>query len=323
MRYRRIPYSMLWGNGQTLPEGYPAPKVMLLPTFFFPNANGDLEAVTDSTPIIRRLEKMSQGRSVIPGNPVLAFLNYLIEDYADEWLTKAMMHYRWAYEDDIKHAGEYLVYMSIPTIDRQSAENLSKVFSDRQTGRLSVVGSNETTKETIESSYRRLATILDKLIETNRFIFGARPASADFALYGQLTQLAIIDPTPAAEMRKLSLRVRGWLDTSEDLSGLSPSEEDWLTPSQNAEKLRPLLEEIGRVYAPFLVANAAAHARGEKTVETEIDARPWMQATFPYQAKCLNWIRHEYSALSQSDRARVDDIMAGTGCEVLVEESSQ
>ena len=55
----------------------------------------------------------------------------------------------------------------------------------------------------------------------------------------------------------------------------------------------------------------------------KFDARRWVQATFPYQVKCLNWIRHEYIALSQSDRARVDDIMAGTGCEVLVEESSQ
>ncbi|HBP14871.1 MAG TPA: glutathione S-transferase, partial [Gammaproteobacteria bacterium] len=56
---------------------------------------GELEAVVDSTPIIRRLESEIPGRSVIPEDPVIRFLDYLLEDYGDEWLTKAMFHYRW------------------------------------------------------------------------------------------------------------------------------------------------------------------------------------------------------------------------------------
>ena len=55
-------------------------------------------------------------RSVIPDNPVLAFLNELIEDYADEWLTKAMFHYRWYFEADRDNAGPLLVYWSLPTL---------------------------------------------------------------------------------------------------------------------------------------------------------------------------------------------------------------
>ena len=80
LRYRRIPYTMLWGGHQNPPEGLPTPKVKLLPTFYFPDGEGDVEAVVDSTPIIRRLEADYAGRSVVPGNPVLAFLNELIED---------------------------------------------------------------------------------------------------------------------------------------------------------------------------------------------------------------------------------------------------
>ena len=107
LRYRRIPYRLVYPNEAAL-AGLPRPKVQLLPTFYLPDETGALQAVTNSTPIIRRLERDYAGRSVIPADPALAFLDELIEDYADEWLTKAMFHYRWAYEADIDKAAAIL-----------------------------------------------------------------------------------------------------------------------------------------------------------------------------------------------------------------------
>lgn len=78
-----------------------AAKVGLLPTFYFPDGAGSLQAVTNSTPIIRRLDASTPERSVRPANPVLALIDAILEDYGDEWLTKAMFHYRWHYADDI------------------------------------------------------------------------------------------------------------------------------------------------------------------------------------------------------------------------------
>ena len=65
MRYREIPFRVHWTTGE-VPEGFPKPKVGLLPTYFLPGRGGELEAVTDSTPLIRRFEKDYEGRSVIP-----------------------------------------------------------------------------------------------------------------------------------------------------------------------------------------------------------------------------------------------------------------
>ena len=82
--------------------------------------------------------------------------------------------------------------------------------------------------------------------------------------------------------------------------------------------LRALLEEIGRVYAPALLANAAARSAGDSEWESTIDGARWRQQTFPYQVKCLGWIQERYRALEDADRARVDALLAGTGCEALL-----
>ncbi len=110
--------------------------------------------------------------------------------------------------------------------------------------------------------------------------------------------------------------MRAWTDRMEDLTGLEPDDSDWIARDQ-FEALRPLLAEIGRVYVPFLFANAAAVQAGEKTFETEIDGRKWSQPTFPYQAKCLQWLKEGYAALAADDRSAVNPVLAGTGCEQL------
>lgn len=318
LRYRRIPHAIIWASHRNPPAGYPEPAVKLLPTFYFPKAGGGLEAVVDSTPIIRRLEQEHADRSALPTDPVLAFLNFLIEDYADEWLTKCMFHFRWAHRADANNAGPLLIFWNQPSISDNEASAASDFISKRQIDRLYVVGSNPTTAETIESSYTRLVVVLDALIQRHGYVLGARPSSADFALYGQLTQLAIVEPTSAAITTATSRRVRGWLDRVEDLSGLAPTDAEWVSRDALRASIRPLLTEIGRVYAPFLLANAKAVMGGASSFDTTIDGRPWTQPTFPYQAKCLKWIRDEFSALGSSDRTEILALCAGTGCDTLL-----
>lgn len=318
LRYRQIPYALHWGGMRGAPEGYSEPKVRLLPTFYFHGADGETEAMVDSTPIIRRLETDYAARATLPVDPVLGFLNYLIEDYADEWMTKAMFHYRWAHEADAQNAGPLLVYWSMPMMPQSDAEAMADTFAKRQIERLYVVGSNAVTAETIEASYLRLLGVLDSLITKQGYVLGARPSSADFALYGQLTQLTIVEPTSATLAREQYQRVRAWVDRVEDLSGIRPEQGDWLDTDASGEELKPLLSEIGRVYTPFLLANAKAVMAGEDQFETEIDGRPWSQPTFPYQAKCLQWICGALAALSAEDQARARTLLEGTGCEPLL-----
>ncbi|MEM1150273.1 MAG: glutathione S-transferase [Pseudomonadota bacterium] len=316
LRYRRIRHVVFWGRN-ALPDTYPDPKVRLLPTVYFPEGEGGQRIpVTDTTPILMRLEAEHEERSLIPKDPALAFINALIEDYADEWLTKAMFHYRWAFEADWKNAAPLLVYWNTHTIDADAAAQMSAQFAERQIERLPVVGSNPVTAETIERSYSRFVSCLDALIARRGFILGARPSTADFAIFGQMTQLAIVEPTAAAITQSISQRVRAWVDIIEDLSGLNPSEADWLAV-EDAHHLKPLLVEIGRTYAPAMAANAKAILAGKETFKAQIDDRAWTQPVFKYQAKCLGWLRDAYGALPTASRQAVDDLLEGTGCEML------
>lgn len=314
LRYRRIPYQVFWSGLSDPPEGYPLPKVKLLPTVYLRSDDG-LEALVDSTPIIQRLEKIHNDRTVQPESEVLQFLNLLIEDFADEWLTKAMFHYRWHFKKDAENAGPYLAYGQDPQFSSSDGKAMSDAFSQRQISRLPLVGSNQFTAPIIEASFQRLIGILDRIIQRQGFILGARPSSADFAIYGQLTQLGIVDPTSSELLIKISPRLRAWLDRVKDLSGQSAG--PWIEDSTISEHLGELLTEIGRVYTPFLIANAEAAAQGKSEVETVIDQQRWIQPVFPYQVKCLQILRLARDNLNPTSRSMLDDSLVGTGCEHL------
>lgn len=313
LRYRRIPHAWVQMGSRESRE-LPRPRVELLPQLVFPGAR---EAVTDSSPLIRRLEAEYAGRSVIPDDGVVGFLDALLEDYADEWLTKAMFHYRWAFAPDVAQAAAILPRWRRIDEPEEAAVAAGKTFAERQIGRLGVVGSNATTAPVIEDSYVRLLALLDARLREAPFVFGARPAVSDFGLYGQLTQLAGWDPTPRAIALDRAPRVVAWVDLVEDLSGLELCSDGWISRGAIPPSLRALFAEVGRVYAPFLLANADALARRADRVECEIDGRPWVQKPFPYQGKCLAWLREGYSALAAGDRAAVDDVLKGSGCETL------
>jgi len=320
LRYRHIPHEVIWGNpGARLEElGITPPKITFEPTFLFQDDKGSIEAVCDSTPIIRRLENSHARRSVIPADPALAFIDYLLEDFGDEWCTKYMFHYRWHREVDANNAATILVTSADVTVPADELSAIQKMFKERQVGRLHVVGSNATTTPIIEASYIRLLKALERHFEQQPFLLGRRPGAGDFAIYGQFSQLVGYDPTPRAIAHEVSARTVGWVNQMEDESGLDPRESDWASIEQSPDSLRGLLGEIGRVYVPAQLANAEAVRRSEKTWEAKIDGASWTQRTFPYQAKCLRWINQEYRALGDVDQGRVDRLLGGTGCEKLL-----
>ncbi len=319
LRYRRIPVAITWGQPAQVCKalGVTPPRPELMPTFLF-EENGETIAQCDSTPIIRRLERDFPARSVLPNDPALAFIDYVIEDFGDEWCTKYMFHYRWHFAADADNAGTLLPLGFDTRLASETHAAFKQHFTERQIGRLYVVGSNDVTAPIIDASYRRFLTAMEAHLQQQKFMLGNRPGAGDFALFGQLTQLAGFDPTPRAITHEISPRSVAWVEQLRDLSGLDPVAADWFALEDQPDTLATLLQEIGRVYAPAQLANAAAVAQGDKDWACEIDGATWQQPSFPYQAKCLHWTREIYQSLSPTDRARVDRIIDGTGIEMML-----
>jgi len=108
------------------------------------------------------------------------------------------------------------------------------------------------------------------------------------------------------------------VDIMADLSGHDVENNNWTELEDSPETLKEILKEFGRMYVPALLANAQAIAEGNESWETMIDGSIWKQKSFPYQVKCLNWIKEEFDNLNENDKSRIIKYLDGTGCELLL-----
>lgn len=307
LRYRRLPF--IWDNrtdAREVAQRHGLPPV--IPVLVMP----DGAVMNDSTPLIHELERRHPGeRSIVPPDAAQAFLAALIEDLADEWLTKCMFHYRWYYEPDRKFGTHWVTADRAPGRITPKTAEAAKAFHDRQVGRMALVGCTEATKPIIEASYTRVLAALEAGIPTQEYLFGTRPSLADFALFGQL-QILATDPTSAAIMRAQAPHLHTWLMRLDDASGV---EGEWQpADSAPAPMVIALLRLAGEAYLPFLKANAEAIDEGRDMLHVRLFDREFAQAPFRYQAKCYRGLRSAYAALPPQARERVKPLLEQTGC---------
>lgn len=309
LRYRRIPH--IWD--QQMPGNDPETanvKPRLMPMMRFP---GDGQWRVDSTPMAYELEELFADRSVLPPDPARRFLSDLFEDMADEWLTKAMFHYRWHYADDREFASFWIACDNTPS-GEGAAEKRRKFadwIRDRQVGRMALVGCTEENKPVIEENFHRTLHALESRLGYRSFLFGGRPSLGDFGLFGQLKTLAD-DPTGRATIRREAPTVFHWIRHVDDLSGL---EGDWAAPDAPLpDAVTGLLRICGEAYLPFLAANLAAVEDGAPEVRLEIFGKPYAQEPFRYQAKCYTRLKSLYQRLTPESRATLDPMLEETGC---------
>ncbi|HWA30409.1 MAG TPA: glutathione S-transferase [Rhizomicrobium sp.] len=307
LRYRRLPY--IWSQIDIGARGgiFQHVKAPVIPIIQFPDGSWH----NDSTPMIFELERREKARSIVPTDPGQAFLAYLLEDFADEWGTKAMFHYRWYRERDQKQMSEWLAFDRLKGQGREAILNAAKVFRERQVGRMPIVGCTPENAPVIEESAKKILAQFEGMVTEELFLFGTQPSLADFGWMGQLSQLAT-DPTPYDLLREEFPFTLRWLQNLDDASGIEGAWRDPDAPPSSA--VLGLLKLAGTIYFPFLLANADAVAKGAETFSVKLLGQTYTQGAFKYQAKCLAELRTAFARLDAEAKNKVTPLLREAGC---------
>ena len=286
LRYRRLPHNWIVPTGYLAEGGeLKAADKGMIPVMQLP----DGRYWADSTPMILALEAIHPAdRSLLPDDPGDRFLALLIEDFADEWLVQPMFDFRWDAEADQAFCARRQMAGWLGAMPKAQFDEIIERFRTRQTGVLARLGDREVNRPLLRSTYAQVLAAIEAQLEVSRFLFGGRPSIGDIGLFGQLSQCAI-DPSASAIMRRDAVRTFQWVQDLDDASGI---EGDWRDPATPVGPgVTRLLDLIGEVFLPYMVANAAAVRDGAPTLSIELRGLPFVARTAPYRANCLGWLK--------------------------------
>lgn len=315
LRYRRIPFHWVIMT-KALRQQTAHLKPNLIPVLQYPDGTCRGETTT----LAYDLEDRHRERSIIPEDPAVAFVCDLLEDMADEWAVKPLFLYRWWGLEDQEFVSRWAAEeWSVGDFESGSDAEIENM-RQRQISRMSILGATADNKPLLEESYRRILAAMEPHVGMNRYFFGTRPSLADFAWYGQLSEMAT-DPTPMRIMRKLAPKTDVWVRRLDDASGV---EGMWWEPEKAlAGAARELLFMAGELYLPFLVANDKAWRNGLPRLEIQAWGHRYALSPFKFQVKCLERLRQRLASLDAASRSRLEPVLRETVCLQHLDQGSQ
>lgn len=308
LRYKEIPFryaSMTATQFQkTFPQKLGAQQMPVIEL-----ADGRL--MTDTSPMIDWFENEYTDTPILPENPAMAFFARLVEDYADEYLWRPAMHYRWSYWESADLLRRQIV--DEMTGDVKLPKRLKHWLTYRRQLGIYVNGDgvSKTSWAHVEKAYLGGLKILDPIFKKRPFLFGDRPCLADIGLMGPYLRHFSMDPIPSKIMRETAPHVMEWVMR---VWTAQASELPQSLPDSLPEDLLPLIAEIGATHLPALNANAEAVTAGQKRHAMVLEGAAYQDLpSSAYRLWCLTELQRHYHALSGGDKAAVDAVLSKTG----------
>ena len=302
-RYKGIPHEWIPRTTASEEAYRKYARLPIVPTVATPQDEG----LQDSTPIMETLDARFPEPSIHPADPALAFLSALIEEFGDEWGNKLMFHHRWFAQVDQLASAQTLARLAQPQGDEAEVAQWAAMILQRMSTRGHFVGSSPANAPLITGYYFELLDLLEAHLKDRKYLFGGRPAFADFGLGGQMYECSV-DPTCGAGMRARGPAVLDWCHRMMEPREDGPFE----TWESLAPTLKPLLAYIGRYFLPWTAANARAQEAGEAEFTVDLPGGAYTQPPQKYHARSLGVLRARYAGVA--DNAVLKALLDEAGC---------
>lgn len=316
MNYKGIPYKRMEADANAMMGDIPRlVGQSILPVILTP----DEQVMQDSTPILQYFETQFTDKPTVPEDARLAFLMWLLEEFADEYMPRIHMHTRWGNDQNNRTLGHRIargLTFGNPSVTPQQ---LAGSISARQQGFSKHLGlGDESINPNMDQQILDLLSILEEHFEHYQYLLGFKPSMADFALYGPLKIHLFNDPQSNEIMEINAPRACRWLDTMTDLGdirGCAGQTEfgDWINLNDGVPtSLEKLLGFVGKTYIPFAKACAVAGKDRNKTFTATVYGA---QATFSvhqYRVWSFEQLQLKYQELQGQDKHFVDELLNAT-----------
>jgi glutathione S-transferase len=309
LRYKEIPHERHEINVDTMRKVLlPATGFMKVPAMRCPDGRW----LKDTTPMIRWLDQQNPAPSVYPDDAATRFIALLVEDYADEWMWRPAMYYRWRFADSHTlrrlRLGEELAHDTL-----HSSWLMGWYFRWRQYWVfVRGDGVRPHNEAAIQALYRRTLAQLSALLEDKPYLLGNRPSIVDFGFFASMFRHFALDPNPAKIMVDTAPAVWAWV--ARVWNARASREGQGALGDFASPRWDDVFRSIAAEYVPYLDANATAWSRGAKRFGLDLSG-----VTYPampvvrYRVACRGQLLKAYGALDAGARDRVQQRLAGSG----------
>ncbi len=268
--------------------------------------------VTDTTPLIAWLEAQQPAPPVIPADPLQRFFSLLMEDYADEWLWRPAMHYRWWYPEGRAALGWHLAAELMAEMPLPAPLKRAMIRRRQLGGFVTGDGVTKANCKQVEQAYHDNLAWLSAMLEERPYLLGNSPSLADVAFMGPMFRHFSQDPVPAEIMRTTAPRVWEWVARTW-AAGPQGTRGDWV--SGIPDDWGPLLRDIGATYLPYLCELAEAVRAGRQRADLTAGGVTYPGARIsPYRVWCLARLREEFEALPEPAKEDARALLERHGC---------